>query len=81
VRLTGEMQMVDVFHNNKVNKRDHVVLFFSHSFEQKCSEVASFEIKDCEFFSLDNLPSDLDVLSRQMIIAVLNSISESQLSQ
>lgn len=81
VRLTGEMQMVDVFHNNKVNKRDHVVLFFSHSFEQKCSEVASFEIKDCEFFSLDNLPSDLDVLSRQMIIAVLNSLSESQLSQ
>ncbi|MBB4193063.1 ADP-ribose pyrophosphatase YjhB (NUDIX family) [Rhizobium aethiopicum] len=55
LRIIGKPQLVQVYFNKKVTKRDHVV-FYRATVEQTTPRPPDWEISDSGFFSLDSLP-------------------------
>jgi 8-oxo-dGTP pyrophosphatase MutT (NUDIX family) len=58
-------QVVDVYHNRSISKRDHVVIFLIESWvKHPQHERPSLEIADTNWFSLDSLPNCLTPCTR-----------------
>ena len=73
VKLVGSPKLLGIFHCDEISKRDHVVVFVSRDFTRKSSMVNSAEISLCQFFSVDDLPPDLDKNTRDWITEALKS--------
>ena len=73
LELGNSAELIGVFHNQNATKRDHVVLFTASTSSDALPISKTFEIKSSEFFSLEDLPSDLDMASREWIVAALQS--------
>ncbi|MDF0700398.1 NUDIX domain-containing protein [Rhizobium sp. MC63] len=54
--IVGKPELVQVYFNNKITKRDHVV-FYRVTVEQTSPRPPDWEISDSGFFSLDSLPA------------------------
>ena len=53
-----------MYHSQYISNRDHVVLFLADKFLKDESGVSSFEISASQFSPIDNLPVDLDEMTR-----------------
>ena len=69
--LLGPPKLVDIYHYDKITKRDHVVVFLSRDFKRKRSNSRSVEIESCRFFPLDSLPVDIDRSAKRWIVDAL----------
>ena len=69
--LLGPPKLVDIYHYNKITKRDHVVVFLSRDFKRNRSNSSSIEIESCRFFPIDSLPVDIDVSTKRWILDAL----------
>ena len=59
--------LLGIFHNKETTNRDHVVLFCSKISESVDLAVNTFEIKSLALFSLEDLPIDIDVATKEWI--------------
>jgi FlaA1/EpsC-like NDP-sugar epimerase/8-oxo-dGTP pyrophosphatase MutT (NUDIX family) len=65
--LKDKPKLVGVFHSKEISNRDHVVLYVSKIMKKISLEVSTLEIESSKFFSLKNLPIDLDPSSELWI--------------
>lgn len=54
-----DLRQLKTFHNNKISKRDHVVIFTATSSENP-KTANNLEIRTTKFFSIEDLPTDVD---------------------
>lgn len=72
--LIESPQLVSVYFCNETSNRDHVILFVATKFLETKSELESFEISDSKFFSIENLPDEIDEQTKRwMSDAILKS--------
>jgi 8-oxo-dGTP pyrophosphatase MutT (NUDIX family) len=60
-----------IFFNDRVSRRDHVVVFVLRAWRQTAKPVPTGEIVAHGFFGLDELPNDTTASTRQRIIEVM----------
>ena len=60
-----------MFFNERVSRRDHVVLFVVQDYRQIAEPVPDYEIVAHGFFGLDELPNDTTAATRARIIEVM----------
>lgn len=58
--LAGEPKLKAVYHNKTTSSRDHVLLYLCNVVESEAIMKPNLEIADAQFFSLDNLPEDIE---------------------
>jgi len=73
--LTQRPELICISQCKDTSKRDHVALFLIEGFFKKRQEFSSFEISDAKFYSIDNLPSDIDEMTK---IWLADALSKSQ---
>lgn len=59
LQVLDPLKLVGIYHYEPHSQRDHVVVFLSQDFT-KIRGQRSFEIAECHFFPVDNLPTDTD---------------------
>jgi ADP-ribose pyrophosphatase YjhB (NUDIX family) len=67
-----------VYLNDRVSRRDHVVLFVVQSFRQLGPPVPDHEIIAHGFFKIDELPNDTTAATRARIIEVMGGAPASE---
>ena len=69
VGLTYEViQIVDIYHNRSISKRDHVIIYLIESWAKHSQhERPKLEIADIHWFPLDRLPIGLTPCTRHAI--------------
>ena len=72
LQLSDPLKLVGIYHYEPFSKRDHVVVFLSQEFT-KIRGQHSFEIAECRFFPVDNLPIDTDKDTAMWISDALGS--------
>jgi ADP-ribose pyrophosphatase YjhB (NUDIX family) len=73
--LAQRPELICISQCKDTSKRDHVALFLIEGFFKKKQEFSSFEISDAKFYSIDNLPSDTDEMTK---IWLADALSKSQ---
>lgn len=63
IKKLSKLRLKNVLYNNKISKRDHVVVFEAEVFKEEFQFKKNFEITELKFFKQKNLPNDIDVLS------------------
>jgi len=71
IEPTAPPRLHGVFFNERVSRRDHVVVFVVPDFRQISKPVANYEIIAHGFFALDELPNDTTAATRARIIEVM----------
>jgi len=79
IKLTGEPALHGVFHNRRVSKRDHVMLYVVREFVQETPPVPDREIVAHGFFAIDELPEDTGRATRARIAEVFHGQAVSEL--
>ena len=79
IKLTGEPALHGVFHNRRVSKRDHVMLYVVRDFVQESPPVPDREIVAHGFFAIDELPEDTGRATRARIAEVFGGQAVSEL--
>ncbi|MCW2309959.1 NUDIX domain-containing protein [Rhodobium gokarnense] len=67
IRLLGEPQLFAVYHNVRIYRRDHVVLFVARQWEQPEAPVPNAEIAEHGWFQLDALPAETSPATRRRL--------------
>ena len=70
--------MHGLFFNERASPRDHVAVFVLHDFRPIAVPVCDREIIAHGFFTLDELPNDTTMPTRQRIIEVLGGAPASE---
>ena len=70
--------LIGIFHNKEVTKRDHVILYVANRYREGESVISSFEIKSSNFFSLENLPNDMDPSSREWLTYGIDHLNQAK---
>ncbi len=78
IKLTGEPSLHGVFHNHRVSKRDHVMLYVVRDFVQESAPVPDREIVAHGFFAIDELPEDTGRATRTRIAEVFEGRAVSE---
>lgn len=78
IKLTGEPSLHGVFHNHRVSKRDHVMLYVVRDFVQESAPVPDREIVAHGFFAIDELPEDTGRATRARIAEVFEGRAVSE---
>jgi ADP-ribose pyrophosphatase YjhB (NUDIX family) len=78
IRLTGEPQLIQVYFNRRMSKRDHVALFVCRDFEQTTPKLPDHEIAESGFFPVNALPEGTTRATRERIAEVLDGRTASQ---
>lgn len=61
----NSVQVLDVYHNRSISKRDHVIIYLIESWvKHPQHEQPRLEIASINWFPLDNLPADLTPCAR-----------------
>ncbi len=71
IEPTAPPRLHGIFFNERVSRRDHVVLFVVADFRQIAAPVPDHEIIAHGFFDLDLLPDDTSAATRARIIEVM----------
>jgi 8-oxo-dGTP pyrophosphatase MutT (NUDIX family) len=71
IEPTAPPRLHGIFFNERVSRRDHVVLFVVVDFRQIAAPVPDHEIIAHGFFDLDSLPDDTSAATRARIIEVM----------
>lgn len=79
IKLTGEAALHGVFHNHRVSKRDHVMLYVVRDFVQESAPVPDREIVAHGFFAIDDLPEDTGRAARARIAEVFEGRAVSEM--
>lgn len=79
IKLTGEPALHGVFHNRRVSKRDHVMLYVVRDFVQETPPVPDREIVAHGFFAIDDLPEDTGRATRARIAEVFEGRAVSEM--
>lgn len=58
-RVTGDVELFGIYHNNHVTNRDHVALYVSRSFEVSRPFEPNYEIAEMGWFDYRSLPVDM----------------------
>ena len=72
MQILGPLKLVGIYHYLPFSNRDHVVVFLSREYRKTRNE-RSFEIAECGFFPVDNLPVDTDKDTAMWISDALGS--------
>lgn len=72
MQILGPLKLVGIYHYLPFSNRDHVVVFLSREY-RKIRNERSFEIAECGFFPVDNLPVDTDKDTAMWISDALGS--------
>jgi 8-oxo-dGTP pyrophosphatase MutT (NUDIX family) len=67
IEMLGEPDLHGVFFNQRVSRRDHLVVFVVRSFRVIEPKVPDREIAEARFFPLDALPDDLTRGTRERL--------------
>lgn len=78
IKLTGEPALHGVFHNRRVSKRDHVMLYVVRDFVHESPPVPDREIVAHGFFAIDELPEDTGRATRARIAEVFEGRAVSE---
>jgi ADP-ribose pyrophosphatase YjhB (NUDIX family) len=73
IEPTAPPMLHGVFFNDRVSRRDHVVVFVLRDFRQTAEPVPNREIVAHGFFGVEELPNDTTASTRQRIIEVFGS--------
>ncbi len=79
IKLTGEPVLHGVFHNHRISRRDHVMLYVVRDFVQETPPVPDREIVAHDFFAIDELPEDTGRAARARIAEVFEGRVVSEL--
>jgi ADP-ribose pyrophosphatase YjhB (NUDIX family) len=71
IEPTAPPRLHGVFHNDRVSRRDHVVVFVVRDFRQTAEPAPNREIIAHGFFAIGELPNDTSAATRTRIIEVL----------
>jgi 8-oxo-dGTP pyrophosphatase MutT (NUDIX family) len=71
IEIQGDPELFGVLLNDRVSRRDHVVLFVVRAFRQIAAPLPDREIVDHGFFKPDALPADTTRATRARIAEVL----------
>ena len=78
IEATAPPELVGVFFNARVSRRDHVALFVVRAFRQIAAPVPDHEIIDHGFFPADGLPPDATAATRARIAEVVSGAPVSE---
>lgn len=78
LQLLGPLKLVGIYHYEPISKRDHIVVFLSREFK-KIRGDHSFEIAECCFSPVDNIPIDTDEDTITWIFDALRSSDRTSL--
>jgi ADP-ribose pyrophosphatase YjhB (NUDIX family) len=70
--IKGTPQLHGVFFNDKISRRDHVVVYVVRDFEVIGLKKPDREIAEAGFFALDGLPADVTPATRRRLDEILN---------
>lgn len=73
-----EPKLISIYANTKATKRDHVVLYEVEEWEQTNEFVPNWEINEIGFFSLDALPSDTTLATKERMLEMFEGKAISQ---
>jgi ADP-ribose pyrophosphatase YjhB (NUDIX family) len=72
IELTGPAQLLGVYFNRRISRRDHVAVFIVRSFRQTAPPQPGHEIISHGFFARDALPVDTTRATRQRLAEVFD---------
>jgi|EndMetStandDraft_2_1072991.scaffolds.fasta_scaffold116407_2 8-oxo-dGTP pyrophosphatase MutT (NUDIX family) len=67
ITITAPPQMLGLYQNREISRRDHVAFFVIRSFSQAAPALANFEIAASGFFALDALPADTTLATHRRL--------------
>ena len=79
IKLKGQPQLFSIYFNQRISRRDHVVLFVVRDFHQESVPEPSREIIEHGFFALDALPPDTGRATRARLDEVFKGVSVSEM--
>lgn len=77
VRVTGGPKLHGLFQNRNASSRDHVAVYVVREFDYGGPLVATFEIQEAKFFSLNALPEGTTQSTRKRLAEVLGGTKPS----
>jgi ADP-ribose pyrophosphatase YjhB (NUDIX family) len=72
IELTGPAQLLGVYFNRRISRRDHVAVFIVRSFRQTAPPQPGHEIIGHGFFARDALPADTTRATRERLAEVFD---------
>lgn len=72
IRLTGTPALHGVFFNDRISRRDHVLVYAVREFEVLGQKQPDREIAEAGFFALDGLPDDTTPATRRRISEIVH---------
>lgn len=77
--LNGPAELVGMYFNNRVSRRDHVAVYVVRNFTQTAPRLPDREIAECGFFALDALPPNTVRGTRDRLAEVLDGAARSEI--
>jgi ADP-ribose pyrophosphatase YjhB (NUDIX family) len=74
VRLTGAAVLHGIFQHPAASERDHVAVYVVREFEWAGARKPTFEIPEARFFSISDLPGNLNEGSRRRLEEILRKL-------
>jgi ADP-ribose pyrophosphatase YjhB (NUDIX family) len=79
IRLGAQPQLLGIYFNKRVSRRDHVALFIVRDFRQDETPKPNYEIVEHGFFPHDALPEDATRATRARVAEVFGGAAVSEL--
>jgi len=67
IKKVSQLRLINILHNRKVSRRDHVVVFEAKILRQHTNSHKNFEISEKKYFKVDDIPDDIDYMSLNSI--------------
>ena len=64
IQLCRSPELLGITQCKGTSRRDHVALFYADEFKEIPNRENSFEISECQFSPLDNLPDDTEEMTK-----------------
>ena len=76
-RVTGNVELFGIYHNNHVTNRDHVALYTCRKFEMAQIFQANFEIAEMGWFDHKKLPNDMAMSASRRVAEIFGDSAQS----
>lgn len=79
ITCLSQPELLSIYANRRVTKRDHVLLYKIENWEQTKEFVPNFEIKEVGFFALDALPPNTTQSTKDRLAEIFEGKAISQI--
>ena len=76
IQLCRSPELLGITQCKGTSRRDHVALFYADEFKEIPNRENSFEISECQFSPLDNLPDDTEEMTKLWLEQALPRIKQ-----